>query len=237
MPVSSAELLTVRNLSVGYSRREDVLHDISLSINEGECVGILGHNGAGKTTLVRAIAGHIPPREGEIRLDGQSLRTVSSPKRVSRGIVLVPQGRALFAKMSIEENVKLGAYRKSGQQATAAWEEQVAELPWFADRRRELVGLLSGGQQQLVANARGIASQPKLLMVDEPSVGLSGLAVSELSQRLLRMRDGGQTTILVEQNLGLALAVCDRFLVLREGKLVGNYTKDELPMDGLWSLF
>lgn len=229
--------LDVRDLSVGYSKSENVLDGVSLSVAGGECVGLLGHNGAGKTTLLRAIAGLVNTRSGSVHFGDRDMRSISAPARVNEGIVLVPQGRALFPRMSIEDNIKMGAFRRSVSGPQHAWEEQTRRIAWFADRRKEKVQLLSGGQQQLVANARGLASDPKLLMVDEPSVGLAGVAVADLSELLQNLRKSGLTILLVEQNLGLALAVCDRFIVLREGKVVGHYDRDNLPVEGLWSLF
>lgn len=233
----TAASLCVRDLKVGYTKSENVLDGVSLTVATGECVGLLGHNGAGKTTLLRAIAGLVNARSGSVHFKERDLRSVSAPARVNEGIVLVPQGRALFPKMSVEENIKLGAFRRSVDGPEHAWEEQTRRIPWFTERRKEKVQLLSGGQQQLVANARGLASDPQLLMVDEPSVGLAGVAVADLSELLQGMRKSGLTILLVEQNLGLALAVCDRFIVLREGKIVGEYERDNLPVEGLWSLF
>lgn len=233
---ADAGLLTVESVSAGYGR-EDAVRDVSLTVNVGECVGILGHNGAGKTTLLRAIAGLLPVRRGTVQYRGTSIQRWSAPRRVQNGIVLVPQGRALFPEMSIQDNITLGAYRRSVAEAEQSWQELSTKWPWLSRRRKEMVGRLSGGQQQLVANARGLAARPTLLMVDEPSVGLAGVAVADLSTLLQEMRGEGQTILLVEQNLGLAMSVCDRFVVLREGAVIGEYDHGSLPADGLWSLF
>lgn len=229
-------LLAVNGLSVAYGRNT-VLHEVSFSIRPNEFVGILGHNGAGKTTLLRCLAGLHGQTAGTIHYDGSDLRRQPTPARVDAGLMLVPQGRALFPQMSVEQNVTLGAFRRSVSDAEHAWSESVSKWPWLAQRRKETVKNLSGGQQQIVANARGLAGAPKLLMVDEPSVGLAGIAVSDLAESLLELKGGGLSGILVEQNLGLALSVCDRFLVLRNGRLVGDYDKSDLQKEDLWKLF
>lgn len=229
-------LLSVDGLTAGYGR-ETILQDTSLTIASGECVGILGHNGAGKTTLLRVIAGLLPAKTGVLRYEGRVIQRWSTPRRVKAGIVLVPQGRSLFLDMGVEDNIRLGGFRRTAQETDNSWGQLSSKSPWFAKRRNEAAGRLSGGQQQLVAIARGITSQPRLLMVDEPSVGLAGTAVAELSTSLMTMREEGQTILLVEQNLGLATSVCDRFIVLREGRVIGQYRRGELPADELWSLF
>lgn len=235
-PVASRPLLSVEGLRAGY-RGWEVLRGVDLQLHAGETLGILGHNGAGKTTLLRCIAGLLSPAQGRIAYDGQDISRWSVPRRVQHGIVLVPQGRALFREMSIRDNVMLGAFRKPASEAGRAWEALSQRWDWLRVRQATHVGKLSGGQQQIVANARGLASQPNLLMVDEPSIGLSGVAVSELSDFLSQLRNEGTTTIVVEQNVGLAAKVCDRFMVLRGGEVVGVYRRSELPVEDLWALF
>jgi branched-chain amino acid transport system ATP-binding protein len=230
------ELLGVRGLRAGYGGW-DVLEGIDLSVAPGEAVGVLGHNGAGKSTLLRCIAGLLAPSEGTIRYSGEDIRKWPVAKRVRNGLVLVPQGRGLFREMSIKENVSLGAFCLPAARVAEAWREISGLWPWLAARESTLAGRLSGGQQQIVANARGLASQPRLLMVDEPSVGLSGVAVAELASFLSDQKSKGGTIILVEQNVGLCLGVCDRFLIMKEGRIVGDFDRATLPVGDLWELF
>lgn len=229
-------VLEVRQLSAGY-RGWEVLRGIDLSFRRGETVGILGHNGAGKTTLLRCIAGLVPASQGKVTFQGADITTASVPSRVKKGVVLVPQGRALFSEMSIKENVMLGAFTRTREEAAASWSQISGSEELLAKRPGEIVGRLSGGQQQIVANSRGLASRPSVLMVDEPSLGLSGLAVSALLQFLQGLKASGMTTVLVEQNVGLAMKACDRFAVLKGGSLIGVYEKDAFPKEQLWSLF
>jgi len=229
-------LLELDGVSAGYDGW-DVLRDVSLAVRPGEIVGILGHNGAGKTTLLRLLAGLLRPTRGQVRLRGRDITRWHTPRRVHAGIALVPQGRALFAELPVQRNVLLGAFRRARNEAAAAWARLSADEPMLAARADTPVGRLSGGQQQIVANARGLASAPDILMVDEPSLGLSGVAVSQLAGFLQRLREAGQTTILVEQNVGLAARTCDRFIFLRGGSVIGTYAADELPREKLWSLF
>lgn len=234
--IEQEPLLTINGLRAGY-RGWEVLSDINLRLKPGETLGILGHNGAGKTTLLRCIAGLLAPTQGQISYNGEDISRWSIPQRVKKGIVLVPQGRALFRELSIRDNVMLGAFRKTPNEALQAWNSLSERWNWLAKRQTTHVEKLSGGQQQIVANARGLASLPNLLMVDEPSIGLSGVAVTELVEFLTRLRSEGKTTILVEQNVGLAANVCDHFMILRNGEVIGLYHRSELPMENLWSLF
>ncbi|MFZ5780165.1 MAG: ATP-binding cassette domain-containing protein [Pseudomonadota bacterium] len=229
-------VLEVQGLSAGY-RGWEVLHGIDLKLFAGETIGILGHNGAGKTTLLRSIAGLVSASQGKVIFRGADMTRASVPARVKKGVVLVPQGRALFAEMSIKENVMLGAFTRTREDASASWQQLSASEQLLSKRPGEVVGRLSGGQQQIVANARGLASRPSVLMVDEPSLGLSGVAVSALIEFLAGLKAAGMTTVLVEQNVGLAVNACDRFAVLKGGSLIGVYEKDALPKEQLWSLF
>ncbi len=159
------------------------------------------------------------------------------PRRVRAGLALVPQGRALFGELPVRQNVWLGAFRRSPREATATWGQLAAEQPLLADRADIAVGRLSGGQQQIIANARGLASAPRVLLVDEPSLGLSGVAVSDLAAFIATLKHAGIATILVEQNVGLAFRVCDRFVLIRGGRVVGTCARDTLPREELWALF
>jgi branched-chain amino acid transport system ATP-binding protein len=214
-----------------------VLEDVNIEVREGEALGILGHNGAGKTTLLRCLAGSLVPTSGHVILKGGDVTRWPVARRVRAGLVLVPQGRALFPEMSIRENVQLGAFCRSKLQAQQSWEELSGRWSWLRTRQTTPVGKLSGGQQQIVANARGLAAQPSVLMVDEPSVGLSGVAVSELADFLQQQRGKGRTIVLVEQNIGLAARVCDRFVILKHGRVAGVYARQDLPVSELWKHF
>lgn len=228
--------LEVSDLCAGYGSWQ-VLHDISFAAWPGETLGILGHNGAGKTTLLKTIAGLIRPTRGQVALDGQPVTGWTVRRRVRAGLALVPQGRALFSELTVRQNVWLGAFCRPSREVAGAWAQLTADQPLLADRADIPVGRLSGGQQQIVANARGLASAPRVLLVDEPSLGLSGVAVSELAAFITTLKEAGIVTILVEQNVGLAFRVCDRFVLLRSGRIVGSYARDALPREELWALF
>lgn len=230
------ELLRVEGLRAGYGGLP-VLQGIDFSVAGGEAVGILGHNGAGKSTLLRCIAGLMKQTFGAIRFADADISRWPVSKRVRNGLVLVPQGRGLFREMTVRENVSLGAFCLPSTRAAEAWRDLSQSWPWLASRATTEAGRLSGGQQQIVANARGLASNPRLLMVDEPSVGLSGVAVSDLATFLQTQKANGSTVLLVEQNVGLCLGVCDRFLVMKGGTVVGEFTRDNLPVGDLWELF
>lgn len=214
-------LLTVRNLDAGYGQLR-VLEDISIEVGQGEVVAIVGANGAGKTTLLSAVAGLVKPRGGSLALAGEEIGGLGANRVVGKGLVLVPEGGRLFPFLSVLDNLELGAYaRHARAEAARTLEEALTLFPILAERRHQLAGKLSGGERQMCAIARAMMSRPKLLMLDEPSAGLSPLMVErvfDLIQRLVKERD--ITVLLVEQNVTEALEIAQRAYVLERGRIV-----------------
>ncbi len=215
-------MLRIKNLESGYGKLR-VLKRISLHVDAGEIVTILGANGAGKTTLLNTIAGLIRPTAGDIRLLGRSINTVSAEKTVAMGCSLVPEGRQVFATMTVEENLVLGGYVQYKKNRTAALKEldHIYELfPVLKERSTQLAGTLSGGEQQMLSMGRALMAKPKLVMMDEPSTGLAPLIVKDIFSIIKRLRDEGNTVLLVEQNAKAALGIADRGYVLETGKFI-----------------
>jgi len=213
-------LLEVRDLHVAYGKVEAV-HGVSLAIDAARIVTVIGPNGAGKTTLLAAVMG-LQPSRGEIRYEGQSVAEWAVEERVARGVCLVPERRELFAAMSVADNLALGAFsrRRDGKRAVAATQDEVyARLPRLAERRRQLAGTLSGGERQMLALGRALMSKPRLLLLDEPSLGLAPLIVKEIFSIITRLRETGVAILLVEQNARAALQVADYGYVLETGEL------------------
>ena len=216
-----AALLEVRNLSVRYGKVEAV-HDVSIEAGEGSIVTVIGPNGAGKTTLLGAIMGLLPAH-GEIRYLGESVSGTDVEARVARGLVLVPEKRELFASMTVADNLELGAFarRREGEAATRRTLEEVYQrFPRLLERRGQLAGTLSGGERQMLALGRALMGRPKLLMLDEPSLGLAPLIVREIFSIIVALRQSGVSILLVEQNARAALQVSDHGYVLETGELV-----------------
>lgn len=212
-------LLTVRDLTVKYDAVV-ALDAISLEVREGEAVALIGANGAGKSTLLRTISGLIRPASGDICYECRSIRQ-SSPQAILRGgIAHCPEGRRLFGSLTVEENLRLGACTRDDPAAVRRDVERVEEMfPIIAERRRQAAGTLSGGEQQMVALARALMSSPRLLMLDEPSLGVAPLVTKLIFERLAEMKRFGTTILLVEQNVNLALELSDRAYVLRTGRV------------------
>lgn len=215
-------LLELRNLSSGYGGRP-VLQDVDIAVATGEIVALLGANGAGKSTLAKTLSGLLPAMSGEIRFAGARIELLSASARIRRGIAHVPEGRQVFAGMTVAENLRLGAFVLRGGQAsavTATRRREVSALfPMLAEREDSLAGNLSGGQQQMLAIARGLMSGPRLLILDEPSLGLAPLLVREILGLVRRLRDEGVAILLAEQNARAALAIADRGYVLENGRI------------------
>ena len=225
-------VLEVRQLSARYGRVE-ALHDISLSVKAGEFVAVLGPNGAGKSTLLNALMGVLPSR-GTIEYDGKSLALMSLEERVMAGIALVPETRALFGSMPVEDNLRLGAYRQfrlGRKDSSAALEEVYALFPRLKERRTQLAGTLSGGERQMLAVGRALMSKPALLMLDEPSLGLAPLVVRDIFKTISGLRATGVTILLVEQNARAALEVADHGYVLEMGEIALEGPAAELARD------
>ena len=217
-------MLRVRNLEAGYGALK-VLKQVSLHVSPGEIVTLIGANGAGKSTLLRSIAGLLAPRGGEVLFAGQPVRGLPAERVVSRGIALVPEGRQVFAAMSVRENLLLGGYvaarrgRAAGEGARAL-EGVYGLFPVLRERSEQLAGTLSGGEQQMLAMGRALMTDPRLIMMDEPSMGLAPLVVREIFRTVTRLREEGRTVLLVEQNARAALRVADRGYVIETGRIV-----------------
>lgn len=226
----SEVLLQVEGLSAGYGEMV-VLHDISFEIERGEIVALVGSNGAGKTTALRALSRMIASK-GVVTFDGHQLDRLMPDRVFSLGLVQVPEGRQLFDQMTVEENLLMGAYCREQREAIAADLEQVyALLPILKERRRQIAGSLSGGEQQMCAIARGLMARPKLLMIDEMSLGLAPIVVDLLVEKLSEVRKNGVTVLLVEQDIFSAFHIADRGYVLETGKIVRVGTASELAQD------
>ena len=211
--------LQVQALTAGYTPEVDILHGISLTVAAGEIVTVLGPNGAGKSTLMKAIAGLVTVRSGAVRLFGADLLGAAAHQMVERGLAYVPQVRNIFARLGVEENLDMGAYIRRDRGAIAQDKERIFGLfPRLKERRRQAAGTLSGGERQMVAMARALMSRPRLLMLDEPSAGLSPKMVGTLFEKVRDVRDSGVTILMVEQNAKAALAISDRGVVLAEGR-------------------
>ena len=221
--------LVVDDVSIRYGKVEAV-HRISLAVGMGQIVTVIGPNGAGKTTLLSAIMGLLP-FHGEIRFEGQSLANASIEDRVENGLCLVPERRELFAEMSVADNLQLGAfcrYRRRDRTIRASLDDVYALFPRLAERREQLAGTLSGGERQMLALGRALMSKPRLLMLDEPSLGLAPRIVKEIFHTIAALKDTGVSILLVEQNARVALQVADTGYVLETGELVLSGPSAEL---------
>ena len=217
MPVSA--LLEVQGLRAGYGETE-VLRGVDLSVGAGEIVAVLGSNGVGKSTLNRTLSGVVSARAGAIRFDGVAIEREKPALIVARGLIHVPEGRRIFPNMTVRENLDLGSYRRARAQRAQNRERVFAIFPRLRERTSQDAGTLSGGEQQMLAIGRGLMSEPKLLILDEPSLGLSPLLVEELFALIGRIRADGVAILLVEQNVVQSLEVADRAYILAEGNFV-----------------
>lgn len=221
-------MLEIKDLYVRYGMIE-AIKGISFEVRDGEIVTLIGSNGAGKTTTMHAISGLLKPASGSIMLDGVELTKTPNHKIVSMGLAQVPEGRRVFAQQTVEENLLLGAYARKDKDGIQKDLEHVYDLfPRLLERKKQLAGTLSGGEQQMLAMARALMSRPKILLMDEPSMGLSPLLVKEIFHIIQDINKDGTTILLVEQNAKMALAIADRAYVLETGKISLDGTGEEL---------
>jgi branched-chain amino acid transport system ATP-binding protein len=218
--VTTAPLLDLRKLSVAYGGIQAV-KGLNLHLNQGELVSLIGANGAGKTTTLKAICGLLEPESGEVLYQGRSLKGQGAWDLVAQGLVMVPEGRGIFARMTIDENLSMGAYLRRDAAAVKVDTEAVYQrFPRLKERRRQLAGTLSGGEQQMLAMGRALLARPKLLLLDEPSMGLAPIMVDRIFEVIADIADQGVTVLLVEQNAHRALEIAHRAYVMDSGELV-----------------
>jgi branched-chain amino acid transport system ATP-binding protein len=220
-------LLELKSVSVGYGRNR-VLQNVDLTLERGEIVTLLGANGAGKSTLAKAISGLLRAEAGLILLDGEPIEAMPPAERLRRGIAHVPEGRQIFAGMTVAENLELGAYASSELDHAERLESVWALFPILRERMRDVAGNFSGGQQQMLAIARGLMSKPKILLLDEPSLGVAPLLVSEIFRLIVGLRAQGITILLAEQNARQALSIADRGYVFENGKITLSGSSKDL---------
>jgi len=224
-------VLEIRNIDVFYGDVQ-VLWDISFEVKQGEVVALIGANGAGKSTTLKTISGLLRPRSGSILFNDTPIHTVEAFKLIEMGIAHCPEARRLFVEMTVEENLDMGSLRGEAKQQRAKTKEVVFGLfPRLSERRRQPTGLLSGGEQQMVAIGRGLMAIPKLLMFDEPSLGLAPILVREIFDIIKTIREQGTTVLIVEQNVKQTLAIADRAYVLENGRVVMQGTGQALLID------
>ena len=223
-------LLSISGLAAGYGATE-ILRGIDLAVDPGEIVAVLGSNGAGKSTLNRAISGVLRPTRGSIRFAGSAIEQEKPAKIVARGLIHVPEGRAIFPNLSVRENLDLGAYRRGRPRRETNRDRVFAIFPRLAERTSQYAGSLSGGEQQMLAIGRGLMAEPVLLILDEPSLGLSPLLVDELFALLRRINGEGSALLLVEQNVVQSLDVANRAYILENGAVVLEGKPDNVRDD------
>ena len=220
-------ILKVNDINVYYGAIH-AIKGISFEVNPGEVVTLIGANGAGKSTTLQTVSGLLHSRTGSIEFLGENLSGVPAHKIVARGLAQVPEGRRVFLQMTVEENLEMGAYTRSGGGIDADMEKVYNYFPRLMERRRQIAGTLSGGEQQMLAMGRALMSRPKLLMLDEPSMGLAPILVEQIFEIIRTLHKAGTTILLVEQNAQAALSVADRGYVLETGKIVTSGTGAEL---------
>jgi branched-chain amino acid transport system ATP-binding protein len=221
-------MLKIDNLSAGYGDMQ-VLFDVSLYVNEGEVVSLVGSNGAGKTTMLRVLSGFVPIMSGSVTFQGADLMAQKPQKRAEMGIAHIPQGRGILGTLTVKENLILGAYHKEARSRTDEGIENAYNLfPILKERQNQMAGSLSGGQQQMLAIARSLMASPKLLMLDEPSLGLAPIIVEEVFELISKVSEQNMSILIVEQNLVQALSIADRAYILETGNLVMEGSAEEL---------
>jgi branched-chain amino acid transport system ATP-binding protein len=224
-------MLSVKNLEVYYGAIH-AIKDISFEVGEGEIVTLIGANGAGKTTTLHSISGLVKPKSGEITFCGNNLRTTQAHKIIQLGLAQVPEGRRIFSRMTVQENLEMGAFiRNDTENIPGDYQKVFERLPRLKERRKQLAGTLSGGEQQMLAIGRALMCNPKMLLLDEPSMGLSPLLVNEIFSIIRYVNQTGVTVLLVEQNAKKALEIANRAYVLETGAIAMEGDADELAND------
>ncbi|MEO8461598.1 MAG: ABC transporter ATP-binding protein [Chloroflexota bacterium] len=212
-------ILAVEDLHTYYGSIH-ALKGVSLTVDQGEIVALIGANGAGKTTTLNSISGIVPPRSGRVLLDGEDITRLSPHKIVMRGVVQVPEGRRMFARLTVDENLKMGGYTLDNQaDVKAGIERGYAMFPRLKERHSQVSGTLSGGEQQMLAMARALMAQPRILLLDEPSMGLAPVLVDSIFETIVRLHAEGTTILLIEQNARMALQIADRGYVIETGSI------------------
>ena len=224
-------VLEIRNIDVFYGDVQ-VIWNVDFEVKQGEIVALIGANGAGKSTTLKTISGIVRPRKGEVVFDGAPIHKIEPYRLIEKGLALCPEARRLFVEMTVEENLDMGSLKGEAKKQRQKTKEMVFELfPRLGERRRQLAGTLSGGEQQMVAIGRGLMSLPKLLMFDEPSLGLAPILVREVFNVIKRIREAGTTVLIVEQNTKQTLSIADRAYVLETGKITLQGTGQALLND------
>ena len=223
-------MLKVNDINVYYGAIH-AIKGVSFEVNDGEVVTLIGANGAGKSTILNTVCGLLHSRTGSIEFLEKNLASIPAHKIVELGMAHVPEGRRIFQHMTVEENLEMGAYTQARSTIAPNLERVYEQFPRLKERRKQVAGTLSGGEQQMLAMGRGLMSNPKLLMLDEPSMGLAPILVEQIFEIIQRLHKAGTTILLVEQNARMALSVADRGYVLETGKIVATGTGDELLHD------
>ncbi|MEM5780305.1 MAG: ABC transporter ATP-binding protein [Lawsonibacter sp.] len=223
-------MLKVEDINVYYGAIH-AIKGVSFEVNEGEVVTLIGANGAGKSTILKTVSGLLPSRTGSMEFLGQKLGSIPAHKIVTRGLALVPEGRQIFLQMTVEENLEMGGFTRPGSELEAGMADVYQRFPRLKERRRQIAGTLSGGEQQMLAMGRALMSKPILLMLDEPSMGLAPILVEQIFDIIRELNQNGTTILLVEQNAQMALSVAHRGYVLETGKVVTTGTGEELLED------
>ena len=225
-------MLRVSDVAAGYGRGV-VLHDVSFSVAPGEVVGVLGRNGMGKTTLIRVLAGLLRAREGSVHVGEADVTREAAHARAGRGVAVVPQGRGVFAELTVAENLRLGRMAAGGRARPGRLDEVFDHFPRLAERRKQRAGTMSGGEQQMLAIGRALMAEPQLLLLDEPSDGIMPVLVQQIARDIRAVNvNEGLTTVVVEQNVPMVASMASRCLILESGRIVAEGTPEELDQSG-----
>ena len=220
-------MLSVNDLYVKYDLIE-AIHDVSFQVNQGEIVSLIGANGAGKTSILRTISGLVRPAAGSVHFEGVAIEKEAPQKIVRKGLSQVPEGRHVFSGLTVQENLEMGAFLRNDAEIKADYESVYSRFPVLKERRKQDAATLSGGEQQMLAMGRALMSRPKLLLLDEPSMGLAPIFIREIFSIIQEIKAQGTTVLLIEQNANMALSIADRGYVLETGKIVLEGTGQEL---------